>query len=267
MVTRREFVSMVAAFSLAGRRAALAKTNLRLIAHRGGIVDDIHVENSPGSLEAAIAAGFWMAEVDVRRTRDGRAILQHDSNFKRYFGNPAKVSDLDWAEIKELRAVPGGSRPMEFDELAALCKGRIRLMLDVKEEPHPAEFYAILRSALERNGLLGSTYILSGEDTEKVFRGLGPLAAADEEALRAAAGRGDDLAQNYYLFEDADAITEETVALARKHNVDAVAAVNTFRYRGADAMEKAQADLRRTLQLGVTTFQIDSVYQPYLVGL
>jgi glycerophosphoryl diester phosphodiesterase len=54
---------------------------IHLIAHRGGIVDDTHPENSPASVEAAIQRGYWMLEVDIRRTRDGRAVVQHDANF------------------------------------------------------------------------------------------------------------------------------------------------------------------------------------------
>jgi glycerophosphoryl diester phosphodiesterase len=59
---------------------------LRLIAHRGGIVDDIHAENSRGSIEEAIKRGYWMIEVDVRATLDGEPVLQHDATLERFYG-------------------------------------------------------------------------------------------------------------------------------------------------------------------------------------
>jgi glycerophosphoryl diester phosphodiesterase len=262
MISRRALLQIIAAASVTSGRSLLAlKPKLKLIAHRGGVVDEVHAENSPASLKAAIARGFWMAEVDVRRTRDGHAILQHDANFKRYYGVDEKVSDMKWEDIKKLKASPGGSRPMEFHELAALCKGKMRLMLDVKEEPHPKEFYDLLNEALTKNGLLKSTYILSGEDAEKAFRGSGPLAAADGDALKAALARGEKISEFYYLFEGADKIQDDAIKIAKEHQIDAVAAVNAFHYKGQDGMKMAEADIRRALGLGVTTFQIDSMYQ------
>src|SRR5688572_16882286 len=50
----------------------------KLIAHRGGVVEDKNPENSPSAIEEAISRGYWMIEVDIRETKDGIAIAQHD---------------------------------------------------------------------------------------------------------------------------------------------------------------------------------------------
>jgi glycerophosphoryl diester phosphodiesterase len=237
-------------------------SDLRLIAHRGGVVDAQHPENSPASLEAAIERGYWMLEVDVRRTRDGRAILQHDPDFGRYYGDPRKVAQMDWAEIRQLRAAPGGARPMAFEELAERCKGRIRLMLDVKEEPHPDAFYRSIEAALVGNDLLDSTYILSDVQTEAFFRGR-IKQAAGIAALDAAVARGEPVSDLYFLFDGSEKITRDVVDRARGRGVDVIGATNLWGYRGGDAMARARRDLKAGYDAGVRAFQIDSAFDPF----
>jgi hypothetical protein len=264
---RRTFLQVLAGTTLVAAGGALnAKTGpakagspVRLIAHRGGVVDDAHPENSPASLEAAIVAGYWMVEVDVRRTRDGIPILQHDRTFQRFYGDPRNVTDMDWSEVKMLRANPGNSRPMRFEELAERCKGKMRLMLDVKNEPNPPEYYRSMEKALTDNGLMESTYILSDVETEQFFRGKLP-GAANGQALQAAAAQGTAAPRNCYLFEGAKTITAQAIDLARKNNVDVIAAANTFEYRNDKSLDNVRAALQRAYALGVRTFQIDSVY-------
>lgn len=268
MITRRAMIQMLAAAAFIGGRPTFASTlRLKLIAHRGGVVDPKYAEESPAALEAAIRQGYWMVEVDVRRTKDGRAILNHDPDFQRFYGNPGKVTDMTWAEIRELRATPGGTPPLEFRQLAALCKGRIRLMLDVKQEPHPREFYKNLADALAENDLMETTYILNGIQTEKVFHGRGPLAAKDTKSLRNLLAQGEDLYRYYYMFELAHNISESDVQFAKQQNVNAVAAVNEFRYWRQGGIKQADVDMARVVSLGVDTYQIDSFYKQDLVRL
>src|SRR5262249_23480542 len=89
-MTRRLWVGATASAALG---SAAVSPDYKLIAHRGGIVDDQHPENSPGSLQTAIARGYWMVEVDIRRTKDGEAVLQHDANFQRFYGDPRNIED------------------------------------------------------------------------------------------------------------------------------------------------------------------------------
>ena len=263
---RRMFLQALAATPLVAAALPLeggAGTAVRLIAHRGGVVDDAHPENSPASLEAAVAAGYWMVEVDVRRTRDGYAILQHDRTFQRAYGDPRNATDMDWSDIKQLRTIVGHSRPMRFEELAERCKGRMRLMLDVKNEPNPPEYYRAMEKALVRNELMGSTYILSDVETEAYFNGR-LKQAASIDALQTSIARGEPLSR-YYLFDGAEKITNEVVALARSRNVDVVGAANIFAYKGSDAMARARSDLKKGYDAGVRAFQIDSVFHQFFL--
>jgi glycerophosphoryl diester phosphodiesterase len=268
MTSRRTFLSStlsVPAAVLAARiGASAASDKYKLIAHRGGLVDDGHAENSPGSVKGAIDRGYWMLEVDIRRTKDGEPVLQHDANFKRYYGDPRAVEELTWEQISRLRATPGNTSPIHFRDLCKLCSGKTRLMLDIKSETFPDAFYANLRDTLAENRLLDSTYLLGGASPAKRVFGKSAFRSCTKKTLRDALDKGEDVKTQMYLFELASDIDEDSVKLCREAGVTAVAAINTFRYTMAkrDEWKGAEEDATRMKQIGITYFQIDSLYEP-----
>lgn len=259
-MTRRTFLGATASL---GAASAAIDPEYRLIAHRGGIVDDRHAENSPGSLQEAIRRGYWMIEVDIRRTKDGEPILQHDPDFRRFYGDGRKVEEMTWAEISGLRAQPGGTSPIHFRDVCRMCEGKVHLMLDIKGDGFPEVFYANLGQLLKEHNLLRTAYALSGGGE----RGAPHLAAhcysaVNRVRLKEAIARGEDVSSRYFLFELASELDEETFALCRKANVTAVAAINTFRYTMAkrDEQKGPEEDAARLKNLGVRHYQIDSRY-------
>jgi len=82
-----------------------AEEPLRLIAHRGGVVDQHHPENSANAAEQAIRRGYWMLEMDLQESKDGRLVVHHDADFGKSYGVHKKPGDLTWEEIRHLRAV------------------------------------------------------------------------------------------------------------------------------------------------------------------
>src|SRR5688572_25789169 len=120
---RRDFLAGVAGAAASGATAA----GIHLIAHRGGVVDAGRPENSAAAITAAIGRRYWMIEVDVRRTRDGEPVLNHDATLQRYYGDARRPEELTWSELKALRANPGGGSPVHFEQACAMCKGRMRL--------------------------------------------------------------------------------------------------------------------------------------------
>jgi glycerophosphoryl diester phosphodiesterase len=262
MLTRRQALAL----STAALTTSAAEKPF-LIAHRGGMVGNEHAENSPASVEAAIKRGYQMIEVDIRRTKDGRAIIQHDPTFKRFFGVDRTVDDMTWDEITKLRATPGNTRPMDFAELCTRCAGRIRLMLDIKSESFPGAFYADLESTLHRHNLLANAYTLGGEKVKGIFKGKLKL-SANRNDLKSAISRGERVADLYYLFELGSILDADAVALCRQHKVTPVAALNTFRYEieKIDHWAGARRDVSKLKALGVNDFQIDSIYDSLLLG-
>lgn len=73
-----------------------------VIAHRAGAA--LAPENTLAALEAAIAAGADMAEIDVRQTGDGVLVALHDDSFGRTAGLDKKVWELDCPSAQKLDA-------------------------------------------------------------------------------------------------------------------------------------------------------------------
>ncbi len=248
---------LIAAFSL-GQTPARAQT-LRLTAHRGGVVDATRPENSRAAAEAAIARGYWMLEVDVRESKDGHLVMQHNPTFKQFYGVDRAVGDMTWSEIRQLRSKPGNAPPLEFQELAALCRNRVRLMIDTKEPSHPKAFYIQMEDALRKNGLLDSTYFIGTEEARAWFKGKARI-FADRKELQAAMTK-ENAGKLYFLFEHGTDMDQDALRLAARAGVPAVISVNLFHYDGGDPMAGAKRDITRLLAVGATDFQIDSDYE------
>jgi glycerophosphoryl diester phosphodiesterase len=262
--SRRDFLAALGLTPLLAMQTRTANDAVRLIAHRGGVVDDQHPENSPSSIEAAIERGYWMIEVDVRRSKDGQALLQHDANFGRFYGVPRRVDEMTWDEIAQLKATPGGNRPMTFEEVCARCAGRIRLMLDIKGEAFPVEFYQGMIDTLRKHKMLESTFCLSATRVYELTNGV-TLRAGNRKEIEESITAGPVVARTRYFFGNEE-FNEDTLAMCRKHDILAVAALNTSRYvrMKVDQLEGARADVQRLLALGVRHFQIDSVFDRLL---
>ena len=109
-----------------------------IVAHRGAWARA--PENSVAALEAAIAGGFEIAEIDVRRSKDGQLCILHDWTCARTAGHPLAIEDMTWDEIAPLRLRASDGRGGEVTEhgiptLEAAfeaAKGKLYLDLDVK---------------------------------------------------------------------------------------------------------------------------------------
>ncbi|MDQ3605298.1 MAG: glycerophosphodiester phosphodiesterase [Gemmatimonadota bacterium] len=88
-----------------------------LMAHRGGA--GLAPENTLFALRRAVQ--WWEAdilEIDVQPTRDGEAVVMHDSTVDRTTDGTGRVADLTFAQLRELdagyRFTPDGGRSFPF---------------------------------------------------------------------------------------------------------------------------------------------------------
>ncbi|NJI72500.1 glycerophosphodiester phosphodiesterase family protein [Sphingobacterium kitahiroshimense] len=116
----------------------LAHKEQHIAAHRGAHKQC--PENSIASIVEAIELGVSVVEIDIRSTKDGVLILMHDGTVDRTTTGKGKVSNLSYAEIQDmyLRDTPAGAasndRVPTLKEVLRLCKGKIILDIDFKEE-------------------------------------------------------------------------------------------------------------------------------------
>ncbi|MBL8290424.1 MAG: hypothetical protein JNN08_01235 [Bryobacterales bacterium] len=256
-MTRREFTSLLAAPA-----AAAIAPGLHLIAHRGGVVDATRPENSPAAVRTAIEHGYWMLEVDIRRSRDGEPVLYHDNNLSKYFGTSARVEDLTWSELRGLTSKPGGTPPLHFDLLCATCgAANMRLMLDLKGQWEPA-FYQQLLRIMTTHKIPQPIWSLGGPRVRPLFDGH-VMVSVNRKTLQAALDSGEPVAQRYFLFELGSDLDESAIQLAVRNKVTPTAAINTFRYTMAkrDEWEGPKEDIARLRSLGLRHYQVDSRYE------
>lgn len=101
----------------------------RLISHRG-VYDNRRIwENTIAAFDAAVAAGAWGIECDVRWSLDREAVVFHDADFRRLAGVPVRVEALTAAEIR----ARWPHIPL-LRELAERYGKRVHLMVELKAE-------------------------------------------------------------------------------------------------------------------------------------
>lgn len=129
--------------------------DLVLIAHRGD--HTAAPENSVASIAAAIRAGVDYVEMDLRTTRDGFLVLNHDASVDRVTNGKGNVKDLTLAQLKALRVKPTDSSDTheyhitEFRDALAACSHRMNIYLDFKDADVPQALAQIREAGMEKN--------------------------------------------------------------------------------------------------------------------
>ena len=86
-----------------------------VVGHRG--VPKLHQENTLAGFKRAVELGLPAIELDVRLTRDRKAVVLHDHNLRRLTGSTFDVDDLTWDQVSRLRI--RRDLPMGIDEHGA----------------------------------------------------------------------------------------------------------------------------------------------------
>ncbi len=237
----------------------------RLIAHRGGIVEKRFTEYDPRSLEAAVDRGYWMLEVDVWRTKDGVLVLHHDDNLMRIYGHAGRISELTWGELQSLRAIKAGYGLMKLEEVAARCKGKVRLMID-RKPPQPTEaYYKELARILQTYDLLTDSYFID-KQAIPYFWGKARFGFRLSELprIKEMIQNGEDVACHYFLFDHGNVLSSDAIRWCQQHSIAVVPSINIFHYRYENHMRGAERDINFLKACGVREFQIDSNYDDWL---
>lgn len=109
-----------------------------VVGHMGACAD--RPGNTLAGIRRAIEAEAHVAEVDVRTTRDGALVCVHDDTVDRTTDGKGRVSALTLAEVRKFDAGVKfdvkyrGERVPTLREVLELAKGKIGIMIDLKEE-------------------------------------------------------------------------------------------------------------------------------------
>lgn len=146
------FALLIAPVSYAG---VALPGGVQLLCHRTASEDV--PENTLESLEQAALLGCNIVEIDLRRTLDGRIVLNHDGILERLSDGVGQVDETYYSDL-ELRDAGSwmgdqftGFKIVLFEDALRLARERdIRLILDIKEKNIGADVLRIL----EREGML-----------------------------------------------------------------------------------------------------------------
>ncbi len=147
---------------------------MEVIAHRG--LSGLAPENTLSSIRAAIERGADRVEFDVVLSLDGIPVVIHDADLDRTTDGKGPVAALDLERLRRLDAGRwfdarfAGERVPTLEEVLDLCRGKIPVNIEIKEEavapgsgPEADGVEARVANAVRRRGMEAATVISSFE--------------------------------------------------------------------------------------------------------
>lgn len=104
-----------------------------IIAHRGAKSLAKH-ENTMEAFQIAIDYNIQMIEFDVRKTKDNKLVVFHNNHI-----HGVKLYDLDYDDLCRESWLDGYTIPL-LSEVLKLCRGHIKLDIELKESGFEGEF-------------------------------------------------------------------------------------------------------------------------------
>lgn len=143
----------------------LGLSQTQITSHRGNSIKA--PENTLAALSYAMDDYSDYAEIDVQETKDGSIILFHDSNLKRITGINKSVWKVNYDDIKEIDIGTWFSKKFSdqriptLDQALKLCKGKIRLNIELKPSGHEKHLEESVVRILEENDFIDECVITS----------------------------------------------------------------------------------------------------------
>ena len=131
----------------------------RIFAHRGLVFEgdrQVVDENTIDSFELALAAGADYLETDLQLTKDGVAVLFHDSDLSRLIGSKKSISSLTHGELKLIKLPFGGSIPTLQEALEKFPTAKFNL--DFKTPSTESPGMAVISAAGAHERVLVSSF-------------------------------------------------------------------------------------------------------------
>lgn len=140
---------------LAQPHLPVIKHSFIVIAHRG---DHVSVpENTIAAFENAIQHGVDFVEMDLRTTKDSVLVIMHDGTVDRTTNGRGRVSDLSYAEIRQLKIIdkrlndPNSNHTVpSFEQVLQTCKNKINIYLDFKDADVQQAYDLIKKYGMEQ---------------------------------------------------------------------------------------------------------------------
>ncbi len=134
--------------------------SFKIFAHRGLCFRDgklVFDENTIQAFRQAIESGAEYIELDVQSSRDGRAVVFHDETVDRVSNSRGAVSELNLAQLQQIRLLHGGTIST-FDELLSNLPQDCRINIDVKDASAISDLAATISNHSARDRCLITSF-------------------------------------------------------------------------------------------------------------
>ena len=136
-----------------------------IIAHRGSSA--VAPENTLAAFRLAAEQRTDLVELDVQESSDGQVLVAHDADLMKVSGNPASIWETDAAT---LRAIDIGTykdpryaaeRVPTLAEALAICKGRCKVLVELKSYGHNQRLEERVVQIVEAAGMVNECEFMS----------------------------------------------------------------------------------------------------------
>ncbi len=240
--------------------------DLLKIAHRG-FVTPAAPACSLAAFRMAIENGYDMVELDVRESQDGVPFVHHDWSLERSCGPRRKFGELASSDIAELRYLGTQEAVASLEEVLALCRGHVGIMLDVKDASGSDKFFTRMRSLLETHGFAGLAVTISSR-YPKVARHLAGWAVfrleIDEFVKLRTEGKA--LPENRFAFSHQRRLTDGLIRHLKEAGVPVIATIVPGRYPKSKRLQHGAREIARLQHAGIQGLLFDSMYHAAVFG-
>ncbi len=181
------------------------KGNARVVAHRG--LSGIEMENTNAAFIAAGNRSYYGIETDIKKTADGKFVLNHDGHLQRIAGENVQVAEVSLSLLQSVLLLDTDGtrdrqdlRPTTLENYIKLCKRyEKQAVLELKDDFTEDEITQIIDVIKSYDYLKQVTFISFLYENIKMIRKLLPEQSAqflsrvltDEIIAQAAAVRAD----------------------------------------------------------------------------
>jgi glycerophosphoryl diester phosphodiesterase len=136
-----------------------------VIAHRGASA--AAPENTLAAFRLAVEQGADFVELDVQESADGEVLVVHDSDLMKVGGAPFKIWETDAARIRAVdvggRVGPqfAGERVPTLAEALAVCRGKVRVVIELKSYGHDQKLEERVAAIVEAAGMVDDCVFMS----------------------------------------------------------------------------------------------------------
>ncbi len=115
-------------------------------------------ENTLAAINAGIACGADIVEIDLRRTADGVLVVLHDATVNRTTNGTGRIDRLSLRDVKKLTAGKGQQIPT-LQEVLDAASGRAGLMLELKIRGIAGQTVEAVRQAGFKNLVIYASFL------------------------------------------------------------------------------------------------------------